>query len=68
MDKYRIRLRRPGSHRLPETGVTDLKQVAAVDRFSCAHPPSPHFLHVLHIKADPCQNLFTCNQKDCNMF
>lgn len=43
MDKYRIRLRRPGSHRLPETGVTDLKQVAAVDRFSCAHPPPPIF-------------------------
>lgn len=28
---------------------------------------SPHFQHVVHIKADPCQNLFTCNQKDCNM-
>jgi len=60
VDKYRIRLRRPGSHRLPEMGVTDLKQVLVVDRFSCA---PPHFLHVLHIKVDPCQNLFTCNQK-----
>lgn len=41
MDKYRIRLRGPGSHRLPETGVTDLKQVAAVDRFSCAEAFPP---------------------------
>lgn len=43
MDKYRIRLRRPGSHRLPETGVTDLKQVPAVDRFSCAQASLPIF-------------------------
>lgn len=41
VDKYRIRLRRPGSHRLPETGVTDLKQVPAVDRFSCTHTRTP---------------------------